>query len=241
MTDPLTPYQKDLVANNAALAKYLARKRWEMAPGNLDFDELVALAYQGLVNAAIKFDPSRPDIIPGDLENGKAFAGFARQKIIGSILDWQKKDADHVPRSYRTDYKLVQRAGYPEKTRKASELSHITGLPVERIKLVVAAVERMPVSFHEMVDGEGNVIVNEPTSPHSVEGSVILSTITSAVVTRVKKLPTLQQLILALRYYEGMELQAIAAQLGLSITVVRDAHNAAIQAVHSAMIDAADD
>lgn len=232
----LTPEQHKLVEDNVALARFLAYNRYEMAPTKLEFDELVALAYQGLINAAIRFDPTRPDIIPEDLENGKAFAGYARTKIIGAILDWQKRDADHVPRSYRTDYKILQRAGYPEKTKNYTDLAHSTGLTLDRIKLVVAAVERMPVSFDEMssrADGPSEEIL---PSDHDVERSYVVESIGNAVSARVAKLPEIQQVVLALKYLMGYDLQLIAAELNISPALVREAHNAAIEAVYESML-----
>jgi RNA polymerase sigma factor for flagellar operon FliA len=237
--DPLSPEQKKLVADNAPLAKFLARKRWEMAPGALDYEELVSLAYQGLVTAASRWRSYSEEngLSEDEIASGEGFSIFSRKRIIGSILDWQKRDADHVPRSYRTDYKILQRAGYPERTKNYEELARITTLPVARISLVITAVERAPVSFHEMIDDEGNVVIfNEPVSHHNVEDSVLLTTIGEAVADRVSKLPEIQQIILALRYFEGLELQLISAELHISLTVVRDAHNAAIQAVRDAMV-----
>lgn len=234
----LTPEQQKLISDNAPLAKFLARKRWEMAPSALDYEELVSLAYQGLVTAASRWRAySEENGLPEEaIVNGEGFSIFSRKRIIGSILDWQKRDADHVPRSYRTDYKILQRAGYPEKTKNYPELSLITTLPLERIKLVISAVEKMPVSFHEMIDEDGNITANEPVSSHNVEDSVILTAIGSAIAEKVSTLPMLQQVILALRYFEELELQAIAAELGTSLTVVREAHNSAIEAVRDAMV-----
>jgi RNA polymerase sigma factor (sigma-70 family) len=232
---PLTDYQRQLVTDHAPLAKFLARKRWEMAGGQADFDDLFSLANQGLVNAAIRFDPTRADITPGDLENGKAFAGFARQKIIGAILDWQKRDADHVPRSYRTDYKLLQRQGYPERIKSYTKLSELTGLAVDRIRLVVAAVDRAPVSFHEIVNENGQEFYQEPASSQNVEESVVLSAVTDAVAARVAQLTEFQQLVLALRYFVGRDLQDIAGIIGSTLPLVKEAHNAALQSVYAAM------
>ena len=234
----LTSEQYKLVRDNAPLAKFLARKRWEMAPSALDYDELVSLANQGLVTAAIRWRAySEENNLPEEaIVAGEGFSIFSRKRIIGSILDWQKRDADHVPRSYRTDYKIVQRAGYPDKVKNHTALANITGLTVDRIKLVIAAVERMPVSFHEMVDDEGNVAINEPVSTHNVEQSVLLSTVGNAVADRVSKLSEFQQVVLALRYLEGFQLQEIAEELEMSLTNVREAHNEAIVAVRDAMV-----
>lgn len=238
MPTQLTPYQRKLVEENAALAQFLARRRWEMAPDKLEYEELVALAYQGLVSAALRFDPSREEIVPGDLENGKAFSGFARQRILGAILDWQKRDADHVPRSYRTDYKLLQRSGYPETVKDYTALSHSTGLPTERIRLVVAAVERMPVSFDQLSEGANSSGEEVLSTASDVEESVISRSIKDSLVESVSKMSELQQTVLAMRYYLGIDLQAIADNLETPVVAVREAHNSAIVIAQEAMMSA---
>jgi RNA polymerase sigma factor (sigma-70 family) len=234
----LTAEQRRLVQENAPLAKFLARKRWEMAPGALDYEELVSLAYQGLVTAASRWRAYSEEngVSESEIASGEGFSIFSRKRIIGSILDWQRRDADHVPRSYRTDFKLLQRVGYPEKIKNYETLSELTSLPIERIRLIVSAVERSPISFHEMVNDEGEVMTSEPIASQNVEGSVLLSVVGSAVAERVESLPELQQVVLALRYFEGLELQAIASELNISLSIVREAHNAAILSVSEAML-----
>lgn len=236
-TPKLTPAQRKLVEENVALAQFLAHRRWEMAPNFLDLEELIALAYQGLVTAAIRFDPERPDISPGDLDNGKAFSGFARQRILGSILDWQKKDADHVPRSYRADYKHLQRSGYPEKEKNYKALSLLTGLTEDRIRLVVAAVERMPVSLDQLAADVGDSMT--PESSQNVEESVLARAISGAVASRIGRMTELQQTVLALKYYLALDLQEISKMLKVSASAVKEAHNTALTEALDAMVLAA--
>ncbi len=227
--------QNKLVKDNVALAKFLARKRWEMAPTSLDYEELISLAYMGLTSAAQRWRAycEENGYSEESIVSGQYFSIFARKRIIGSILDWQKKDADHVPRSYRTDYKIVQRAGYPDNVKDHAELSRITALSVDRIKQVISAVERAPVSFDEMAE------VNEtPASSQDVESSALLSSVGAAVAATVSKLPELTQVILALRYFEGFELQGIANELDIALSVVRDTHNEAIEIVYAAVVAA---
>lgn len=235
----LTKEQHDLVKLHMPLARFLAHTRWLAAPDALDFEELVSLANQGLISAAQRFDPSYHKSPDANFDPTLAFAGFAKQRIVGAILDWQKRDADHVSRYYRTDYKILQRAGYPDKVRKHAELAAITGLDVERIRSVITAVELKPVSFHQLSNDDTEAVMSEPVAVQDTESSVLVSAISAAVADTISELPDIQQVILALRYFEHLELQAIAIELSTSITNVRDAHNAALVAVHSAMVDAA--
>jgi DNA-directed RNA polymerase specialized sigma24 family protein len=133
---------------------------------------------------------------------------------------------------------MVQRAGYPDRVKKYSLLSHATGLSVDRIKLVIAAVERMPVSFHEMVDDEGNVTMDEPKARTDVEESVVVASVGNAIVTKISEMSPLQQVTLALRYFEGLEFQDIANELEVSASSVREAHNEALVVIQTAMVEA---
>lgn len=232
----LTRAQRKLVESNVPLARYLARVTWSRNPNEIDFEEITSVAYQGLLTAALRFDPARPDIRKGDLENGKAFAGYARQRIVGTILDWQRS-LDHVQRSYRQIYKLLRASGYGNGATTA-ELALATGLTVEKIRSVTHAVESTPVSWnHETsTPGDGpDGIVRDLPAPNNVESSALETAITRSVQTTIKELTEVQQVIVTLRYYSGSELKSIAETLGLSLTTVREEHTDAILKIHEAM------
>lgn len=238
MSDRLTEEQLTLVEKNAPLAIFLARKRWELAPSILDYDELVSLAFQGLVSAAIRWRAYSEDngLPEEDIAAGRGFSVYSRKRIIGSILDWQKKDADHVPRSYRTDYKLLQRAGYPERNRSASALSKITGLSEDRIRMVTAAVERSPVSFDEVLEAVDSDLIFEPASETNVESSLFVLSVCGAVANTVESLSKLQKVVVVLRYYKGLEIQEIASEIGVPVAEVRQSHGSALESIHAAMV-----
>ena len=94
----------------------------------------------------------------------------------------------------------------------------------------------MPVSFDEMssrIDGPSEEIL--PSHP-DVGRPVVVEAGGAAVSGTVAKLPELQQVVLAMRYLMGYELQVISEELSVSPVVVREAHNAAIEAVYEAML-----
>lgn len=228
-----------LIEANVPLARFLARKMWERAPNVLDYEEVTSMAYQGLVTAALRWAPEGRNIDPAEIENGKAFAGFARQRILGQIMDYLR-DLDHVQRSYRNDYKILVRAGYPGSFGQeltAEALSGITGLSVHRIHVVVRAVETPPVSLEGTFEGSSE----EPSDSIDVESSALVSTLKNATADAVNSLPPLHQVVIALRYIESMEMQAIASELGVSLSTVRDSHDVAIKHVHDALLQIAEE
>lgn len=235
--EKLTEYQKQLVIKNLNLAHHLALISWRRNRQEIEKFEIVSIAYQGLIAATIKFDPTRPQIIPGDLENGKAFAGYARRKIIGAILDWQRS-RDHVPRKQRAVYRELQNQGHGRgKTQK--ELSELTGIDINKIQIITQAVEATAVSLDtppEYWDFVPQYAIYA-SAEHDVESAAAGVTIMEAWVAAWNDLPLLQKRIVAAKYYYGHDLVNIADQLGERLNVVREAHSAAVQTLHKAMKD----
>lgn len=231
--DQLTPEQKTLVEKNLGLAQYLALNIWRQSRQEMEKYEVVAIAYQGLCSAALKFDPSK--MSPETVANGKAFAGFARQRIVGSIMDWQRT-RDHVPRRQRRMYKNLQQVGLGT-GRSVSELADITGMPVDKIREITRAVEATSVSLDSPPEywDDAQYAIDLPTS-HDVEGSLLENTIKTALARKLEMLPELQQVVIALRYYEGHELPYIASFLGVRLATVREAHSEAVLAIHDVML-----
>lgn len=247
MTEPLNAEQKSLVQKNLDLAHFLAREAWNRNRDELDIEEVVSVAYQGLVKAALRFDPNR--MSAETVANGKAFAGFARQRINGSILDWQR-EIDHVQRSYRQWYKQLKRLGYMPYETSRTELQGFAeemGLDFEKLAQIIRAVEQRSLSmnadFHREENGEdyftgpGGWWPN--TAQASVESDVAGSQITEAMNRAYSRLPDTQKAVITLRWYAQEEFQVIAAELNISLTAVREAHSAALDTIHFAMTRAA--
>lgn len=242
----MTDVQRELAEKNIDLAHHLALSAWRLSPHTQDKDEVVAAAYEGLVNAAARFDPSRADIKDGVADISGAFAGYARQKINGAIMDWQRK-RDHVPKRTRRAYKELQGHGLGDAKRSAQELSDLTGMPEDKIRMVISAVEHMPVPIHIEVDAEESpsmvqrgVAVGgwaaEPAESRDVEEQALATSIQDAVVEVFDALPDLQQLVIAMRYYEGLDLTTISTLVEVRLAAVRAAHAEGLLALHAAMV-----
>lgn len=238
-TQRLTPEQNRLVENNLALARHTARAMWERNSRSLDLREMVSIAYQGLVTAALGFDLSRYSKTDKNFDPELAFTGYAKRRIVGTILDWQRSN-DHVPRRQRSVYKSLQQAGYGE-GRSIQELADEIGLPADKLKSIAHAVEATAVSLEQVPptwDGNDQYATDVP-APADVESSVLQNSITLEMSDQFAELEELQQIIIAMRYYEGHDLPYISASLGIRLSLVREKHYDAILILHSVMVRAA--
>jgi len=239
---PLTPDQRALVEGHLDLAGKIATTVWRKNPDAIDRDDLLGVAYEGLVTAASRFDPERANVNDGVRDIEGAFTAFASTRIRGEILDWQRS-RDHVSRNQRSTYKALQSHGYGA-GRTPEELSDLTGMDEIRVRLVIAAVESTPVSIFSTV--VGNELDHEPAEPkhsrrddESVEQSALASRIQDAVTEMFDSLSDFQRLVIALRYYEGLDLTTIATVLETGLTQVRVAHSEAVLYLHAAMVSEA--
>lgn len=233
MTDEvLTREQSALVRKNVDLAHHLAREVWKKNPDGIDLEEAVSVAYQGLIRAALKFDPER--MSPETVASGKAFAAWARRWINGAVLEWQRGE-DHVQRSYRQIYKQLQACGYTGKN--LDDIAPQMDEPLTKLQVVVHAVENPYVSLDETVSpGVPHPRYGEVAGEHDVESSALEVSITTAVQAAHREMSQQKQLIIAMRYYANLEFQVIAMEMNVSLHYVRELHAEAIEDLHSAMI-----
>lgn len=220
----LTKYQSKLVEENVDLAHYLAQLMWARNPEVLDIDDLVSAAYQGLINAATKFDPSRTD---ADSTEAKAFSGYARQRIRGAILDWMRNQ-DHVPRNKRITYKQFQKAGHGS-GKSVDEIADLTKTPVDKVKSIIQVVEATSFSL------DSEYLPEELIQESAVESTASENRMRAAMMRSWNELSPLQQTVVVLRYYQGMEFPAIAEELELRLGLIRQEHEDAVLILHQAL------
>lgn len=232
-------FETQLVTDNIKLAQFLARRTWEKAPSVLDLEELISLAYQGLVAAAQRYRAYGEEHAYSEesIATGQYFAVFARKRILGKILD-EMRSNDHVPRGYRKDYKSLLQAGYDTGSSMA-DLSTVTGLDPDRIRRTVLLVENSPVSIDEESVSDGDVTYQsmELTADHNVESSALVAHIMQhGLVDVVDSMTKLQKIVVVLKYYEGMKLSDIAGEIGYTPGAVMEAHSTALLIIRGQML-----
>jgi DNA-directed RNA polymerase specialized sigma subunit len=229
----LTPAQAALVAENKGLAEHLANAAWSQNRVELERDEVVSIAYLGLCAAAIMYDPRSHGMSEETIENGKAFGGYARIKIKGAILDWQKS-IDYVPRQDRRLYRDLVGLGFGTSDISYEELAEATGETVERIRSTILAVETVSVSLDSEdglpVDDDGSSL---PTpwvaiAAEDVESDAVVTEILEATADAYSQLPIKHQEVIARKYFYNQGFETIATHMNLKYTKVRSFHRSAV-------------
>lgn len=218
-----------LIHQYMGLAQSLAQQQWRTAPHALELDELRGIAYLGLVSAAKRWEAYclENDFSPDALQ---FFKTFVVRRIRGAMID-AIRSADWATRSLRTRAKALQAAGQ-ERGASDKELAERTGMSLADVRHTIRGMGLRPVSLEaEELD---------PVGQRDVESSVFATTMLGTVAMTIRDLDPDQQVVLALHYFEGIQLQEVARMMGLSESRVSHLHAKAVLAVHAEMVTAAE-
>lgn len=237
----LTPEEKGLVQDNVALAQFLFHQQWarlrRKADYGIDPDDLLSQAYYGLIRAAMRYRSygEEKGYSEESIATGKFFGVFARKSIIGQMLDHLRK-LDHVHSIVRKDYKAVMESGLAN-GKTEEEVAEDTGLSIERIQKVVRMVQSRPVNLEDSLSGSTDQTVGEQLSAQGgVESSALEASLREAWVTRWESLPEFHRVVIALKYFIGLELPEIAEETGETLLNVRAVHKESLLEIHQAFV-----
>lgn len=218
----------ELIETHMALAQSLAQQVWRTAPHALDLDELRAIAYLGLVGAATRWEPfcREKQYSPDALE---FFKPFVVRRVRGSLID-AIRASDWATRSLRTRARALQEAGQ-DKGLTHAQLAEKTGMTVAEVRSTVRGMAQKPVSLEaEELD---------PNDDQDVESSAFTQSMLHVLVAVIRTLNDEQQVVVALHYYRGLQLQEVAKTMGITESRASQLHARAVLAVHEAMVQAA--
>jgi len=218
-----------LIHAHLGLAQSLAKQVWRTAPHALDLDELTGIANFGLVAAAKRWDAycRENNFSPDALEY---FKTFAVRRVYGAMMD-SIRQADWATRALRAKARQLQEAGQDEGVSH-EELARRTGLTVGEVRSTVRGMSQRPVSL-EAED-------TEPSSRQDVESAIVAQAILDRVVAVTKTLAQEQQVVVALHYHRGIQLQDVAKEMGITETRASQLHARAVLAIHAAMREEAE-
>jgi RNA polymerase sigma factor for flagellar operon FliA len=236
-------YDKEtLISTHLDLAKHIAMNEWRTAPHALNRDDMLGLAYFGLVDAADRWEAycSRKSYDPAAVQFFKAFAGL---RIRGTIRDQIRRD-DWTTRTVRSKSKKLKDAGQDEGL-SIEELAERTNMTVTEINKVTARLSQRPVSLDSRLtnqdQGQGLPADTDFQLKEDVdtEGRAFANEMITVFVDTVKSLSFDIQVVLALRYYTRLEMRKIAEELEIPETRVMQLHHAGVLAVKQELMRAA--
>lgn len=197
------------------IAEIMARRLWP----RVSADELASAGYDGLIAAVAAYDPAR----------GVKFETYCRQRIVGSIRDWQR-EIDPLGRSGRNferamnqaeDRFQAERGRMPSSDETARRMGMCHGKYI-RMKKTVSASHCVPLEYGGERNDDSRVGTLVPVDPnpgpsHHTERELVREYLTRGLKEQ-------DRLILTLYYYEKLTMAAIGAVLGVSESRVCQRH-----------------
>ena len=211
----LEEYKKNLAIDYMPAVKSMAAKLKERLPDSVDFNDLVSIGYEELVKLSHRYDPKIND----------NFWGYAQKRIYGAMLDFLRK-LDTLSRGDRRLVKKIEQI-IQEYTSKYNHepsneyLSEILDVDVEKIKNARAASE-----IYNVMPIEDQLNYFE-----DVEKKIEKEELIEAIRNILKKLPTKEQLVIQLYYFEELSLKEIAEILEVSESRVSQIHKKVIKKI----------
>lgn len=226
LVDGMTKEQ--IVVKYATLVKYLAQKLALRLPANIELDDLISAGVMGLMDAVDKYDSER--------EN--KFKTYAEFRIRGAMLD-ELRAQDWVPRSVREKAKQLERV-YSKieqsKGRPASDEEVRKELNLSREEYQEMLYEVRSVSLLNFDDLASLTKADKKSMIGLIENGKIPNPfaeisrgdVKKLIEKAIKELPEKQRLVLALYYYEDLNLKEIGDILEVTESRVSQLHTQAI-------------
>jgi RNA polymerase sigma factor FliA len=226
---------KSLIDNHIALAISIALGVYNTAPHALELEELKAIAFFGLCDAADRW-PSYCEKKGYDASAIQYFTKYSSLRIRGAIYD-RLRSNDWATRSLREKSRKINLANIKADGLDLSnaELAEITGLTEKEVRDTLTGMSRAPVSLDSVVAPWSE----DSTSPTSngrsqaadsqdTESTVAVNDLLKTFADAVKALPLEQRLVIVLHYHQGLELKKAAALMGVTDAVVSSYHTSAV-------------
>jgi RNA polymerase sigma-B factor len=201
-----------LIERHLPLARSLA-VRYAYTPQPLE--DLVQVASVGLIKAVDRFDPQR----------GTAFAGYAVATILGELRRHMRDTAwaVHVPRALKENVLAVERAERVLTARLAGAptvdaLAAEAGLPVEDVLEALAARvahDAVPIDGPGP-GGEGTATRPDDAALVSADSALESAADRVAISRALELVAPREQMIVRLRFVDGLTQTEIAERVGLS-------------------------
>lgn len=232
------PYDRDiLIRDHMGLAKAIAVQNWQTATYALEVDEMKSMAYMGLVDAANRWEKycEKNGYDPAAVEYFKVFAA---RRIHGTIRDGIRQN-DWATRTLRDKAKRLKQAGQDDGATP-EELAERTGMTIKEVSSTIHRMSTRPVSLEAQGGGgEQNGFAHNYPASITTDGTSFELEMLRHATDVMRTLPQDQQVVLALHYYEALEIRSVAHELGITESRASQLHTKAVLTIRQALLEAA--
>jgi len=221
-----------------SLVKIVAKKMATRLPASVDYDDLVSAGLIGLMQALERFKP----------EKGFKFKTYAEFRIRGAMID-ELRTQDWCPKGMRQKAKqfericekLRQKKGRRATDKELCQALHISKSKYEQLVRDVNTLEQMNLASYIRVGAdEDRTQTTIELVPDSGEGANPFEeanrhNVRDKIEKAMRQLPETERVVLALYYFDDMNLKEIGKRLNLSESRVCQLHSKAISALKQSL------
>jgi RNA polymerase sigma factor for flagellar operon FliA len=220
-----------LIEADLAVVKYVAVRIATRLPRHLRLDDLHSAGLLGYLAAVEDFDPER----------GVQFAAYASHRVRGAIFD-ELRRLDWVPRGARERIRDAERAidrltqrldRHPTSEEVAQEL----GTTVEAYRASLADGVTLVSLSAAVSDADGPSVIDtlaDPAAPDPLRA--LAESERREILGRIiDDLPEREKQVLALYYYEELNMREVGEVMGITESRVSQLHSSAIMRARSAL------
>ena len=224
-----------LVLENLQLVKSIAVRVHETLPVHLDVDDLVHAGVLGLIDAASKYDP----------EKQVCFAGYAKHRIKGAILD-SLRQLDWASRDLRRRHKQAEAAvrdltAELQRAPTEAEIAQRLGIDVEKWRQMsvdlrntgLISASSRPTDHDDLP--EPDYAGSPETQPDTI---CVQSQLKSALDVAMTVLPDRYRQVVHMYYRAEMTMKEIGTILNINESRVSQIHKAALEKMQVALENA---
>jgi RNA polymerase sigma factor for flagellar operon FliA len=204
---------QDTRSAGARLVQHCAARVRRQLGALVDYDDLVAFGWIGLLEAEAAFDPRRGEAV---------FSSFAHRRVIGAMMDGVRK---MEPLGRRRTFLRTMRHDPGDVTQfekpDVAGLSNIIGWRACQFLVAAAAAQAENLNPEEAME-------------HKEQEELARARL-ARLPLELRKLPDKQRSLIERHFYGDEPFTKIIAELGASQSAVSHAHRRARQALHDAI------
>lgn len=217
----------DKVAQFLPLVRKLAWYYQGHGSATVDVDDLMQAGMMALTEAAQRHDRPSDD----------GFAAYAKMRVRGAMVDLLRGQS-HRPRSAAAWTRKRDEAEQALRNRlgrapDASEMARAMHLPLERYEQMRFAASTSSTSIEECYSDSDSAFSDQRPDP---EANLLASEDSAVLAEAIGALPERLQLVLKLYFIEELNLNEIAAVLGVSVPRVHQLKADALRKARLAMV-----
>jgi RNA polymerase sigma factor for flagellar operon FliA len=224
--DLLTAEQERLVIETLPIVRFIARRIHERLPQHLRIEDLYSAGVLGLVDAFVRFDPSK-DIL---------FRTYAQYRIRGAILD-SLRTLDWSPRELRRKARAVEEAiqtltGQFGRSPNDIEIAQKLNLPLAAYQQLLRELKGLEIGTLHSAPSEDSEEDDLACLPGRAEDDPLFRYLNAEMRERLTKaieaLAERERTVMTLYYYEEMTMKEIGLILGVAVCRVSQIHASAV-------------